>query len=592
MSYVITDGTRYCFRDKNRAVHIVADLKEATTFTNRQVAQNLLSRATKKLSGFYLEELVASEPAKNEQAKTEPAKNEQAKAEPAKNEQAKAEPVKAESQEKKSSQTSGRKTRTRKTRTKSEAPAQAKETQAPAEEASAPSKETSVSAKDAAESENPELDGKSAAENTASASDTAKEAAPEKKHSRNARSRRRRKNNDVPAEETVSAESAVEEESEQDAVEKAAAGNEKAADLPADEEGSSEDAADEAVSADAAAVEEAHVSAVNISKEASSPIVVKTAQDIQDALSRAIAAAMSTPVLPRKKQESVPAVQAAEPEKPAKEEKAAAETVMDAPAETAEPVRETAGSEPEKREETEAKSEPSEEQTVSSQDEAAAPASPREEGKRSGRSRTRRSHGRGNRQSEAPEEAPVRSESSDTESPAPQAAVQEKKPVVTAAEKQVRTASADRPAQNQPQERTSSGTRGNRSQNSRGQSRRNSSRNYAPLDPSEPDNKRRMFTTAERNLVYNRTEGHCGICGKFIPLEEYTIDHIIPLSKGGTNDTSNLQACCGFCNKAKDDTVGDEFFKRIQRIFMYQAKLRYDKKKVKQLKKMLKELED
>ena len=92
-------------------------------------------------------------------------------------------------------------------------------------------------------------------------------------------------------------------------------------------------------------------------------------------------------------------------------------------------------------------------------------------------------------------------------------------------------------------------------------------------------------------MIYNRSEGHCGICGRFIPLEEYTIDHIIPLSKGGTNDLDNLQACCGFCNKAKDDSMGEEFFDRIQRIFLYQAKLRYGKKQFKQLKKTLKELE-
>ena len=101
-----------------------------------------------------------------------------------------------------------------------------------------------------------------------------------------------------------------------------------------------------------------------------------------------------------------------------------------------------------------------------------------------------------------------------------------------------------------------------------------------------------MFTQQERYLIYNRTEGHCGICGKFIPLEEYTIDHIIPLSKGGTNDLDNLQACCGFCNKAKDDSMGEDFFRRISNIFLYQAQLKYGKKSLKKLTKYLKELED
>ena len=127
----------------------------------------------------------------------------------------------------------------------------------------------------------------------------------------------------------------------------------------------------------------------------------------------------------------------------------------------------------------------------------------------------------------------------------------------------------------------------------RNRNSRNASRGHSKASESADKlTRRRYFTTQERNMVYNRTEGHCGICGRFIPLEEYTIDHIIPLSKGGTNDPDNLQPCCSFCNKAKDDSVGDEFFTRISRIFLYQAKLRYGKKEMKKLKKALKELED
>lgn len=46
-------------------------------------------------------------------------------------------------------------------------------------------------------------------------------------------------------------------------------------------------------------------------------------------------------------------------------------------------------------------------------------------------------------------------------------------------------------------------------------------------------------------------EWHCQICGKVLTKETVTIDHIIPVSKGGTNDIENLQPMCRSCNSRK-----------------------------------------
>lgn len=45
----------------------------------------------------------------------------------------------------------------------------------------------------------------------------------------------------------------------------------------------------------------------------------------------------------------------------------------------------------------------------------------------------------------------------------------------------------------------------------------------------------------------------CLGCSKREPIIKLTIDHIIPLSKGGTNDKHNIQPLCGMCNSIKGD---------------------------------------
>ena len=52
---------------------------------------------------------------------------------------------------------------------------------------------------------------------------------------------------------------------------------------------------------------------------------------------------------------------------------------------------------------------------------------------------------------------------------------------------------------------------------------------------------RRTFSDFEKKTVYANGNGRCGICGKPIDFNDMTVDHKIPLSKGGTNEFSNLQ---------------------------------------------------
>lgn len=52
---------------------------------------------------------------------------------------------------------------------------------------------------------------------------------------------------------------------------------------------------------------------------------------------------------------------------------------------------------------------------------------------------------------------------------------------------------------------------------------------------------------AKRKYILERDDNLCGYCGN----EANSVDHIIPKASGGTDDESNLIACCRNCNSTK-----------------------------------------
>jgi len=59
---------------------------------------------------------------------------------------------------------------------------------------------------------------------------------------------------------------------------------------------------------------------------------------------------------------------------------------------------------------------------------------------------------------------------------------------------------------------------------------------------------RRPISWATRQFVKERDAYRCRNCGTHMNL---TVDHIVPVSGGGTNDAENLQTLCQSCNSAK-----------------------------------------
>ncbi len=98
--------------------------------------------------------------------------------------------------------------------------------------------------------------------------------------------------------------------------------------------------------------------------------------------------------------------------------------------------------------------------------------------------------------------------------------------------------------------------------------------------------KRRQFSVTEKNRIYNKGKGRCAICGKFVPYDAFTVDHIIPLAKGGTNELNNLQCTCKTCNYIKQDILPEDLIGKLAEIVLYQMRMSYNDYLWKRIKRL------
>ena len=66
---------------------------------------------------------------------------------------------------------------------------------------------------------------------------------------------------------------------------------------------------------------------------------------------------------------------------------------------------------------------------------------------------------------------------------------------------------------------------------------------------------RRPFTLEEKKVMLRKSKSKCCCCGKILTTKTMTAEHVIPLSRGGTNDMSNLIALCFDCNQYKSNLL-------------------------------------
>lgn len=66
-----------------------------------------------------------------------------------------------------------------------------------------------------------------------------------------------------------------------------------------------------------------------------------------------------------------------------------------------------------------------------------------------------------------------------------------------------------------------------------------------------------------KSAVWSKTNGICFYCGTGVePFENFTVDHFIPRSRGGSDELSNLVPACRSCNCSKHDLLLEEWRNR------------------------------
>ena len=67
-----------------------------------------------------------------------------------------------------------------------------------------------------------------------------------------------------------------------------------------------------------------------------------------------------------------------------------------------------------------------------------------------------------------------------------------------------------------------------------------------------------------KHVLFGEQEGLCKGCKTYFPFKNFTIDHIVAKSKGGTDHKENLQLLCNYCNSLKGNGTQAELLARLK----------------------------
>ncbi len=73
------------------------------------------------------------------------------------------------------------------------------------------------------------------------------------------------------------------------------------------------------------------------------------------------------------------------------------------------------------------------------------------------------------------------------------------------------------------------------------------------VDPAQVAREREKARTLRKTAWWQRRvqRGVCAYCGKAVPPKELSMDHVVPVARGGRSTRGNVVAACKECNNRK-----------------------------------------
>ena len=70
----------------------------------------------------------------------------------------------------------------------------------------------------------------------------------------------------------------------------------------------------------------------------------------------------------------------------------------------------------------------------------------------------------------------------------------------------------------------------------------------------------------QKHVLFGQQEGRCNGCETEFPFRAFTVDHIVPQSRGGTDHPENLQLLCSHCNSVKGNRPQEYLVARLREL--------------------------